>query len=134
LMEKHGVPTDGLVLENGSGLSRKERLTPLILTAVLRAAHSGPWAAEFEAGLPIVGVDAAMRTRLVNSPAAGKSRIKTGTLRDASGVAGYIEGGDGEKYAVAAIIDHPNATSAVARPILDLLLEAVARGPARSSP
>jgi D-alanyl-D-alanine carboxypeptidase/D-alanyl-D-alanine-endopeptidase (penicillin-binding protein 4) len=134
LMAGRGIAVDGLVLENGSGLSRNERITPLQLAAVLRAAHAGPWAAEFAASLPIVGVDGAMRARLPDSPAARRSRIKTGTLRDASGVAGYIEAAGGERYAVAAIIDHPRATSAVARPILDALLDAVARGPARNPP
>ena len=133
-MTARGIPSDGMVLDNGSGLSRRERIAPMQLTAVLRAARASPWAAEFESSLPIVGVDAAMRTRLAGSPAAGTSRIKTGTLRDASAVAGYIQGMGGERYAVAAIIDHPRATSTVARPILDALLDAVARAPARSSP
>ena len=49
----------------------------------------------------------------------------TGTLRDVTAIAGYVSGHSGERYAIAAIINHPNAIAA--RPALRKLLAWVAR-------
>jgi len=42
------------------------------------------------ASLPVVAVDGGMRNRLRTSPAAAAARIKTGTLRDVTAIAGYV--------------------------------------------
>ncbi len=125
-LANRGIDPRGLVLENGSGLSRIERIRADQLVAVLRAALSSPWAPEFLASLPIVGVDGAMRQRLAQSAAASHSRIKTGTLRDVSAIAGFVKDGGGELHVVVAMINHERATSEVARPILDSLIDWVA--------
>lgn len=127
---RHGIGHEGLVLENGSGLSRTERVRPVQLAAVLRAASASAWAPEFLASLPIVGVDGAMANRLNTSPAAGHARIKTGTLRDVSAIAGYVSDRRGERYVVVAMVNHERATGQAARPILDALIDWVARRPA----
>lgn len=128
-MRRQGIDPAGLVLENGSGLSRVEKITPAQLAAVLRIAAAGPWAPEYLASLPIVAVDGGMRSRLRDSPAAAQARIKTGTLRDVTAVAGYVRDARGEMNVVAAMVNHPKAESKVARPILDALLDWVARSP-----
>lgn len=134
--DRRGVSHEGLVLENGSGLSRTERIRPSQLATVLRAALASDWAPEFLASLPIVAVDGSMRTRLRDSIPAGRARIKTGTLRDTSAIAGYVRNEANEALLVVGIINHPLATRYVARPILDTLLEwaARSRGPAGSPP
>ena len=117
------IAAEGLVLDNGSGLSRLERIRPADLAAVLEAGLASPWAPEFLASLPIVAVDGAMQRRLRGTSAADRGRIKTGTLKDVSAVAGYLKDDAGETYIVVAMINHERAVSAVARPILDALLE-----------
>jgi len=126
-LARHGIGTAGLVLENGSGLSRLERIRPSQLAAVLEAASASPWAPEFLASLPIAGVDGAMTQRLRESPAAGRARIKTGTLRDVSAIAGYVDDAQGRTHVVVAMINHDLATRKVARPVLDALVDWVAR-------
>jgi len=126
LVERN-IGTRGLVLDNGSGLSRSERITPAQLAAVLRAGLTSPWAPEFLASFPIVGVDGGMRSRLKGTAAAAQGRIKTGTLRDVSAVAGYVKDEAGDTHVVVAMINHPLADRRVARPILDMLIEWVAR-------
>ena len=125
-LARKGIEGNGLVLENGSGLSRLERIRPVELAAVLEAALASLWAPEFLASLPIVAVDGGMSRRLRGTPAAERSRIKTGTLRDVSAVAGYVKDDDGGTYIVVAMINHERAVKQVARPILDALLEWVA--------
>jgi D-alanyl-D-alanine carboxypeptidase/D-alanyl-D-alanine-endopeptidase (penicillin-binding protein 4) len=51
-MTRHGIDQAGLVLENGSGLSRTERITPEQLAGVLKAATASRWSPEFVSSLP----------------------------------------------------------------------------------
>jgi D-alanyl-D-alanine carboxypeptidase/D-alanyl-D-alanine-endopeptidase (penicillin-binding protein 4) len=131
-MARKAIDPKGLVLENGSGLSRKERIRPAQLAAVLRAAAGSEWAPEFLASLPIVAVDGAMRRRLRDSAAAERGRIKTGTLRDVSAIAGYVKDDGNETYLVVAMVNHELAVKQVARPILDALVEWVADSKGRA--
>lgn len=129
-LKKQDIDDAGLVLENGSGLSRKERIRPSQLAAVLKAATRSVWAPEFLASLPIVGVDGAMKTRLRDSPGAKDARIKTGTLNNASAIAGYVTNAAMQPCIVVAIINHTlpqGPISPIARPILDALIDWVAR-------
>ncbi len=128
-LKERNIDDTGLVLDNGSGLSRSERIRPAQLAAVLKAAQNSTWAPEFTASLPIVAVDGGMQSRLRTSPAATRSRIKTGSLRDVAAVAGYVENAKNQRFVVVAMINHPLATGAVARPILDALLDWVAQQP-----
>lgn len=130
-----GVSDAGLVLDNGSGLSRTERVTPQLLSDVLRTMTRSPLAPEYLASLPIVGVDGSMRNRLKESPAAGHARIKTGSLRNVAAIAGYVYNSDNELCTIVALINDPNAKPAVARPVLDGLIDWMSRqpGPAPSA-
>lgn len=126
-LKEKGIEDAGLVLDNGSGLSRKERIRPVTLAAVLRVARSSLWFPEFQSALPIAGIDGGVRRRLDQSPAAKRSRLKTGTLRDTSGLAGYVVDSGGTPLVFVAMINHPKATGSVARPILDVLVDHVSR-------
>jgi len=121
--KRHGIDDSGMVVENGSGLSRIERLRPVQLAAVLQAAQESLWAPEFQASLPIVGIDGTMRKRLKDSPAASRARIKTGTLRNGVAVAGYVPDANGEQCIVVAIINHDNVSNGVGRGIVDALID-----------
>jgi D-alanyl-D-alanine carboxypeptidase/D-alanyl-D-alanine-endopeptidase (penicillin-binding protein 4) len=127
-LSTRGIPADGLVLENGSGLSRLERIAPRTLAGTVAAAMQSPWWLEFAASLPIAAVDGGMRTRLVDTPAAANARIKTGTLRDTWGVAGYVDVEGRGRYVVVAMINDPAARAADARATLDTLVAWVASG------
>ncbi len=126
-LERRDIDSTGLVLENGSGLSRRERIRPSQLAGLLRAAAASEWAPEFLASLPVVSVDGTMRNRLGGTPASGSARIKTGTLRDTAAIAGYVKDAGGETCVVVAFLNYPAATRAVSRPILDGLVDTVAR-------
>ena len=121
-LQEQKINDAGLVLDNGSGLSRSERITPITLAGVLRAAKQSRWAPEFMAALPIVGVDGGMRKRLTGGVAVGVARIKTGGLRNVVSVAGYVPDGNGELCVVVAILNHDDAKSAVGKPIVDAVL------------
>ena len=117
------------VLENGSGLSRVERITPEALAVLLRHAARHAQAQPFVQSLAVAGVSgtAARIARDPRSPAYGNAFLKTGTLRDVTGLAGYVNAANGSRYAVVGFVNHPNAGAA--RPALEALVEWVAAQP-----
>lgn len=122
---QRGLDIEGMVLDNGSGLSREERLTPAQLEAVVRAGWTGIWAPEFAASLPIVGVDGTMRLR-GRDLAPGQARLKTGTLRNVVALAGVVHDAAGRPMVVVVMLNHERARPVLARPIADALVRWVA--------
>jgi D-alanyl-D-alanine carboxypeptidase/D-alanyl-D-alanine-endopeptidase (penicillin-binding protein 4) len=110
-----------LVIENGSGLSRSERISARTMGRMLVAAFRSPVMPEFIASMPLVGLDGTMRNRLRAQGVAGHAHIKTGSLRDVRAIAGYVLSASGKRYAVVAIINHEHAHQAQAAH--DALLE-----------
>lgn len=120
LLKRKNISTQGFFIENGSGLSRQERITARQLAAMLEAAWQSPYAAEFISSMPLVGMDGTMRRRLRNTALTGQAHIKTGTLRNVRAIAGYSRDRNGDSWAVVAIINHPKPWGASA--ILDQVL------------
>jgi len=114
-----------LVLQNGSGLSRVERISAQHLAALLQAAWRSPVMPEFIASLPIVAADGTMRKRLLGAPVAGSAHIKTGLLNDARTIAGYVLDRQGRRQVVVMMVNHPRAPEADAA--MDALIDAVYR-------
>ena len=126
-LQRHAIDAAGLVLENGSGLSRLERISPAQMAAVLQAASASPWAPEFLSSLPIVALDGTMRNRLGASAAAYRARIKTGTLKNVTAIAGYVQDAQGRQCVVVAMINHDLANQrGNGRAVLDALIDWVA--------
>ena len=109
-----------LVLDNGSGLSRRERISAGNLARLLAAAWQSPVMPEFVASLPLVAVDGTMKKRLNADGVAGRAHIKTGYLEGVRANAGYVLDESGRRQIVVFIINHPNARGA--QPALDALL------------
>ncbi|MEP6719904.1 MAG: D-alanyl-D-alanine carboxypeptidase/D-alanyl-D-alanine-endopeptidase [Variovorax sp.] len=107
------------VFDNGSGLSREERITSAALAKMLLHAWRSPVMPELMSSLPATGVDGTLKKRALRS--GGTAHLKTGTLRDAAGVAGYVDGASGRRYVVVAIANHVNASAA--RPAFDALVD-----------
>ncbi len=106
-----GLNFPELVLENGSGLSRVERLAPASLATLLQDAWRSPWQAELMSSLPISGTDGTLRSRRV---AAGAAHLKTGLLSNVRAIAGYIQARSGRRYVLVGIINDPRAGAAQA--------------------
>lgn len=110
-----------LVLENGSGLSRRERISAQHLAWLLRTAFHSSLFAEFESSLPIVAVDGTMKKRLALGKVSGQAHIKTGALNDVRAIAGYVFDAQGRRMIVVFLINHANADQG--RAAQDALLE-----------
>ena len=93
------VSTRGMVVDNGSGLSRESRLSARTLGEMLVAAWHHRYMPEFVASLPVSGQDGTLRRRLGGSTA-GYAHMKTGRLEDVSSIAGLVQSRTGTRYAV----------------------------------
>jgi D-alanyl-D-alanine carboxypeptidase/D-alanyl-D-alanine-endopeptidase (penicillin-binding protein 4) len=78
---------------------------------------------ELMSSLPITGLDGTLK----RSKAQFSAHLKTGSLRDVAGIAGYVDGPNGKRWALVAILHHPNANAA--RPALDAMVDWVAQQP-----
>ena len=100
-----------LVLENGAGLSRLERISSHNMAMLLQKAQQSPLSAEFEASLPIIGVDGTLKKRLNGSSASNHAHLKTGSLEGVKAVAGYVQSRSGKQWVMVFLINHPNASA-----------------------
>ena len=112
-------------IENGSGLSRTDRVSAATIAAVLRSAWASALMPELAASLPVYAVDGTLKTR--RGAALGQAHLKGGTLTGVQSVAGYVLDARGRRWIVVMIVNHPNAGAA--QPAIDALVEWVYRLP-----
>jgi D-alanyl-D-alanine carboxypeptidase/D-alanyl-D-alanine-endopeptidase (penicillin-binding protein 4) len=120
-----GLLEGDIRVDLGSGQSREERGKPRAMVQLLRQAWKAEGAQAFVNSLPIAGVDGTLAHRMLEGPATGQAFLKTGTLSDTRALAGYVRSRSGVVYAVAAIVNHPDA--ARARSALDAFIGWLAR-------
>ncbi len=121
-----GLQFSELVLENGAGLSRIERISPYSMARLLQAAWQGPLFSELESSLPIAAVDGTMKSRVKKNGVAGNAHLKTGSLNGAKNLAGYVLDNQGRRWVVVNFINHLNAERGGAAQ--DALIEWVYQG------
>ena len=124
-LRSEGLADDDIQLELGSGQSPLERGKPRALVQLLCNAWHAGHARVFVDSLPIAGVDGTLAQRLRHGVATGHAYLKTGTLSDTRALAGYVVARSGKVYALAVLVNHPQAARAM--PALDRLVEALAR-------
>lgn len=108
-LKQSGINVDVLELENGSGLSRSERVSAKMLGTMLYRAYFAPFGEEFIDSLPIAGVDGTLKRRLRDVP---NLKMKTGTLKNVRALAGYkLPDNESEHpLAIVVIINSPQSS------------------------
>ena len=92
-----GVEDGGLIMRDGSGLSRYNYVTPQTLVTILTHVDRDPKLRDsFESALPIAGRDGTLSRRMAGTPAEGNARAKTGSIANARALSGYVTDADGE--------------------------------------
>jgi serine-type D-Ala-D-Ala carboxypeptidase/endopeptidase (penicillin-binding protein 4) len=104
-LNKIEVKRNDVRFEEGSGLSRNNLLTANATITLLQHMHRHPEAAAYRDALPIAGVDGTLRTRMKGTRAEGNVRAKTGTLRWANGLSGYVTTAAGESLAFSLLLN-----------------------------
>ncbi|MFI5104561.1 MAG: D-alanyl-D-alanine carboxypeptidase/D-alanyl-D-alanine-endopeptidase, partial [Terriglobales bacterium] len=118
-----GLKEEEFVLLDGSGLSRRDLVTPAAVVQLLRYAAQQPWGAAYESSLPISAVDGSLSERFVGTPAAGLIHAKTGTLSHVNALSGYGQTARGRRFAFAIFCNNHNLGSAKILPVMDSIVQ-----------
>lgn len=102
------IQCEKCMINDGSGLSRRNLVkADAILNMLLYARKSGFYH-EFDSSLSIAGIDGTLRKRMIGTHAENNLRGKTGTLRNVSGLAGYVKTLDNDLLAFVFLFNGPN--------------------------
>jgi len=104
-------------IDKGSGLSRESRISAQALANLLAWDWRQGFMPELIASLPLTGLDGTMK----RSKSSASAHLKTGSLRDSMGIAGYVDGQNGQRFVLVAMVNHANAHQA--RPVMDALID-----------
>lgn len=122
-LASRGISIPELILENGSGLSRDERITAQGLADVLLDAHQSQYMPEFAASLPLSATDGTLKRRFRSADMQGRLRMKTGSLEEVSALAGYVSAASGRTFVTVIILNDPKADSGAGQAIQAALIE-----------
>jgi len=124
-LREAGVDASGLALSDGSGLSRDDMVTAEATLQLLTYMRRHRYGNVFRDALPIAGVDGTIRNRMKGTPAQNNVRAKTGELRNASSLSGFVTTAAGEELVFSIMVnnfpDGVNPPSACIDPIAVLL-------------
>lgn len=126
ILRQRGLQFPELVLENGSGLSRNERISAEHLAQLLVTAYQRPVMPVLMASMPILGLDGTTKKRLADGASKGMAYLKTGSLDGVSSIAGYVQDVAGKRYVLVVIANHNRA--AAVRSVQDALLKQLIEG------
>jgi len=123
-MQRADIDTDGLVVADGSGLSRDNACTAGQLASLLTWAHEQGKGRLLYEGLSVAGVDGSLRERLKDIP--GRVHAKTGTMRGVRTLAGYVDAEAGPRYAFAVLFNGYKGPSTPYKQIQDRICRVLA--------
>ncbi len=125
-LKSAGIDTSALAIEDGSGLSRGNYVTPAATVGLLAYVRKQPYADTLFTSLPEAGADGTLGSRFKNTPATGRVRAKTGTLGDAAALAGYLTTRTGRPVAFSIMANNaPNETKALRQAIDAVVLQII---------
>ncbi|MFP4311320.1 MAG: D-alanyl-D-alanine carboxypeptidase/D-alanyl-D-alanine-endopeptidase, partial [Nitriliruptoraceae bacterium] len=122
VLDQLGLDTTGLVLADGSGLSRNDRLTAHLLVDLDRRMRATRYAATWHAVMASMGESGTLRSRLVGTPAAGRFVGKTGGLDDVASLNGTVVGPAARAYHLAVVANAAGQARWLSRGFADELI------------
>ncbi|MFV1976230.1 MAG: D-alanyl-D-alanine carboxypeptidase/D-alanyl-D-alanine-endopeptidase [Candidatus Scalindua sp.] len=104
-LTKLGIPEDRYQLDDGSGLSKKNKFTPDTITTLLNYMYNHKNAAIFLKSLPVSGTDGTLKKRLKDEPYKSRVRAKTGYVYGTRTLSGYVKTLDEEIIAFSILVN-----------------------------
>jgi D-alanyl-D-alanine carboxypeptidase/D-alanyl-D-alanine-endopeptidase (penicillin-binding protein 4) len=118
-----GLKEDEFTFLDGSGLSRRDLVTPAATVQLLIYAARQPWGPAFEESLPVSGVDGSLADRFQNTPAAGMIHAKTGSLSHVNALSGYGQTQSGKRFVFSIFCNNHNLASAKVLAAIDAVVQ-----------
>jgi len=103
-LAERGIPAAGCVFDDGSGLSKENRLTAFVLTEVLVLMHRH-YGEGFRRTLAVAGAEGSLAKRMTRTPAEGRVFAKTGYVAGVSTLSGYAETASGHRLAFSVLMN-----------------------------
>lgn len=103
-LREQGIDTNGMIVDTGSGLSRKSRITARQMAQLLELAYRDAFMPEFMSSMSLPGLDGTLASRFRNEDLQGRSHLKTGTLNNVTALSGYMLNRQGRRLVV--VIQH----------------------------
>ncbi len=127
-----GIADGDVALSDGSGLSRKDLVTPRAVVQLLRYAATQPWGELYRSTLPVAGEDGTLSDRMKNTPGVGRIFAKTGTIGHGNAISGYATTLRGERLLFSILGNNNNFHAQDANKVLDAICVAMVEelGPA----
>jgi D-alanyl-D-alanine carboxypeptidase/D-alanyl-D-alanine-endopeptidase (penicillin-binding protein 4) len=120
-----GLKEDEFAFLDGSGLSRRDLVTPAATVQLLIYAARQPWGAAFEESLPVSGVDGSLADRFQGTPAAGLIHAKTGSLSHVNALSGYGQTQKGRRFVFSIFCNNHNLPGSKALAAIDAVVQAL---------
>lgn len=112
LKQETGIAFDGFIINDGSGLSHANKISPDHLSSFLHWVYTkASFKQEFITTLPISGVDGSLRNRMKHSSAKSRVKAKTGSLHGVTSLSGYITPQKGEHYSFVIMVNRKNKSA-----------------------
>jgi serine-type D-Ala-D-Ala carboxypeptidase/endopeptidase (penicillin-binding protein 4) len=124
-----GLKDDEFSFFDGSGLSRRDLVTPAATVQLLIYASRQPWGAAFEESLPVSGVDGSLVDRFLNSPAAGQVHAKTGSLSHVNALSGYGQTAGGKRFVFSIFCNNHNMPGSKVLAAIDSIVQVLVGEP-----
>jgi len=112
-LSKLGFHSDEYQIEDGSGLSKGNRLSPRIITSLLIYMNKHPYGKVLYDSLPMSGIDGGLRHRMISPQYNSRVRAKTGYIAKTSALSGYIDTSNGDKLAFSILMNNFKNLSAI---------------------
>jgi D-alanyl-D-alanine carboxypeptidase/D-alanyl-D-alanine-endopeptidase (penicillin-binding protein 4) len=118
-----GLKDDEFTFLDGSGLSRRDLVTPAATVQLLIYASRQPWGAAFEESLPVSGVDGSLADRFQNTPAVGQIHAKTGSLSHVNAFSGYGQTQAGKRFVFSIFCNNHNMPGSKVLAAIDAIVQ-----------
>jgi serine-type D-Ala-D-Ala carboxypeptidase/endopeptidase (penicillin-binding protein 4) len=118
-----GLKEDEFTFLDGSGLSRRDLVTPAATVQLLIYASRQPWGAAFEESLPVSGVDGSLSERFQKTPAVGMVHAKTGSLSHVNALSGYGQTQTGKRFVFSIFCNNHNLLASKALAAIDKMVQ-----------
>jgi serine-type D-Ala-D-Ala carboxypeptidase/endopeptidase (penicillin-binding protein 4) len=120
-----GIPLGDVLVDDGSGLSRENLVTPRAVVALLQYARQQPWGDAFVTTLPVAGLDGTLEHRMNGTPAEGRLQAKTGSVARVLALSGFATTLRGEHLIFSMFDNHNGGPGREAQKTLDAIAVAM---------
>ncbi len=126
-----GLKEDEFTFLDGSGLSRRDLVTPAATVQLLIYAARQPWGPAFEESLPVSGVDGSLSDRFQKTPAVGLIHAKTGSLSHVNALSGYGQTQAGTRFVFSIFCNNHNLPASKVLAAMDAVVRVAGGNGAR---